>query len=112
MTNRAHVLVFVASILVLVGCGGTCDLKVTSGDAAKRAVIDYLHLQLPAETRLEVSPLLILTDQVKEFGDAGTCFYEVRRENLTIGGNIDRLFWVNAETGTILLVHPRWLGKD
>jgi hypothetical protein len=87
-------------------------LKVTSADAAKRVVIDYLQLQLPTETRLEVSPLLILTDQVKGFGGAGTCFYEVRRENLNIGGNIDRVFWVNAETGTVLLVHPRRLGKD
>jgi hypothetical protein len=75
-------------------------------------VVDHLQQQLPAETRFEVSQLLILAEQVKEFGDAGTRFYEVRRENLHISGNIDRVFWVNAETGTVLLVHPRRLDKN
>ncbi len=65
MMNRAHVFVCVASRPVLAGCGETPDLKVPSADAAKRAVVDHFLQQLPAETRFEVSPLLILAEKVK-----------------------------------------------
>jgi hypothetical protein len=88
------------------------DLKVASADAAKRAVVDHFQQQLLAETRFEVSPLLIIAEQVKEFGGARARFYEVRRENLHIGGNIDRVFWVKTGTEAVLLVHPRRLGEN
>ena len=71
-------------------------MKVASTDAAKRAVVDHFEQQLLAETRFEVTPLLILAEQVKDFGNADDRFYEVRRENLRISGNFDRVFWVDA----------------
>jgi hypothetical protein len=74
MMNRAHVLVCVASRPVLAGCGEACDLKAAPADAAKRAVVDHFQQHLLAETRFEISPLLILAEQVKEFGDAGARF--------------------------------------
>jgi hypothetical protein len=106
---RSIQVVLVAVLVLFMGCSKPSKLIVPAADDAKRIVFKFLELKVLAEQGFSVSGLLALESDVEGFGKTGTRFWEVRRTNLHLGGNIDGLYWVNAETGVVLQVHPNEL---
>ena len=104
---RSIQVVLVAVLVLFMGCSKPLKLHVPAAEDAERIVFEYLELKVLANQGFSVSGLLSLESDVEGFGKAGTWFWEVRRTNSHLGGNIDGLFWVNAETGVVLQVHPK-----
>ncbi|MFT5141104.1 MAG: hypothetical protein ACI9CB_002775 [Rhodothermales bacterium] len=109
VTKRFYFIV--ATLLLVMGCSKPPKLQVVTGEDAQRIVVEYLKLDVLAEQGFSVTGLLDLAGDVQDFGESGDRYWEVRRTNLLSGGNIDGLFWVNAETGVVLQVHPRFLHR-
>ena len=106
---RSIRVVLVAMLVLPMACSKSPKLHVLTKDDARRIVVEHLELEVLAEHGFFVSGLLALGSDVQGFGETGARFWEVRRTNLHSGGNIDGLFWINAETGVVLQVHPRQL---
>ena len=106
---RSIQVVLVAVLVLFMGCSKPLKLHVAAAEDAERIVFEYLELNVLADQGFSVSDLLSLESDVEGFGKAGARFWEVRRTNSHLGGNIDGLFWVNAETGVVLQVHPKEL---
>lgn len=101
-----HVLVLA---VVLVGCAAApVELSVSTAEAAREVVFQYLgkHGGIKAEHGFVVSPLIRLAADTERLGSVGTPYWEIRRTDMHDGFNIDGLFWVNAQTGEVLQLHP------
>jgi hypothetical protein len=100
-------------IMLVCGCSQTTTpLAVpTASDAQRQVFQHHLALRIKAEHGFSVSPMFRMTVDSERFGPAGTPYWEVRRTDLHDDGNIDGLFWVNANTGDVLELHPRRIDR-